>query len=143
MYRCICYILFFPGGASHIAGVQLATIKNKPDGTFCLNEFRRKIRSRDCHEPETALAIVENTHNICGGKVIPLEWLGELVKICKEENSIALHMDGARIFNAAAALNLPVDQIVKNFDSVCFCLSKGLTAPVGSILVGSKSIINE
>lgn len=82
---------------------------------------------------------------MCGGKVLSLEWLEKLVKICKEENSnnIALHMDGARIFNAAAALRLPVDKIVKNFDSVCFCLSKGLTAPVGSILVGSQKFIDE
>lgn len=138
------YFYSLTGGASHIAGVQLATIKNKPDGTFCLNEFRRKIRSSDCHEPQTSLAVVENTHNMCGGKVVPLEWLEKLVKICKEENSnIALHMDGARIFNAAVALKVPVDQIVKNFDSVCFCLSKGLTAPVGSILVGSKKFISE
>lgn len=136
---------FSTGGASQLAGVQLATIKNKPDGTFCLDEFRRKIRFGDCHEPQTALAIVENTHNMCGGKVLPLEWLENLGKICKEENfnNIALHMDGARIFNASAALKLPVDQIVKNFDSICFCLSKGLSAPVGSVLVGSQNFINE
>ncbi|XP_055848957.1 uncharacterized protein LOC129913968 [Episyrphus balteatus] len=168
--------LYEQGGAAHIAGVQLATIKNKPDGTFCLNELKRKFRPDDCHEPSTALVIVENTHNMCGGRVLPLEWLDQLADICKkrstkanggcyggngggggeDENdvgngngvggkggSIALHMDGARVFNAAEAMGTTVDRIARDIDSVCFCLSKGLSAPVGSMLVGSKDFINE
>lgn len=179
--------LYEQGGAAHIAGVQLATIKNKPDGTFCLNELKRKFRPDDCHEPSTALVIVENTHNMCGGRVLPLEWLDQLADICKkrstkvnggcystgngnnngngngkgEENGvgngngdscvggssegagIALHMDGARVFNAAEALGTTVERIARDIDSVCFCLSKGLSAPVGSMLVGSKDFINE
>lgn len=136
-------------GAAQIAGVQLATVKNKTDGTFCLKEMQRKLRLYDdCHEPVTALVIVENTHNMCGGKVLPLQWLNELAAICKDtvktnDKRIALHMDGARIFNAAAFLQVPVARITKDFDSVCFCLSKGLSAPVGSVLVGNKAFINE
>lgn len=71
-----------------------------------------------------------------------MDWIDELGKICKE-HSIQLHMDGARIFNAAAVLNLPVSRIVRDFDSVCYCLSKGLSAPVGSVLIGSKSFVKE
>lgn len=142
-------ILYFAAGAAQIAGVQLATIKNKTDGTFCLNEMQRKLRLYDdCHEPVTSLVIVENTHNMCGGKVLPLEWLNELAGICKNPaktngKKIALHMDGARIFNAAAYLNVPVSRITKDFDSVCYCLSKGLSAPVGSVLLGTKEFIKE
>ncbi|XP_037949081.1 probable low-specificity L-threonine aldolase 2, partial [Teleopsis dalmanni] len=135
----------FTGGAAQIGGVQLATIKNEVDGTFSLSELRNKIRYDDCHEPITCLVSVENTHNMCGGKVLPLEWLNELVKVVKDpaatHSPIALHMDGARIFNAAAALKIPVARITRDFDSVCYCLSKGLSAPVGSVLMGSKAFI--
>ncbi|TMW54285.1 hypothetical protein DOY81_000640 [Sarcophaga bullata] len=141
--------LYEQAGAAQIAGVQLATIKNKTDGTFCLNEMQHKLRLYDdCHEPVTALVIVENTHNMCGGKALPLEWLNELAGICKNPaktngKTIAMHMDGARIFNAAAYLKVPVARITKDFDSVCYCLSKGLSAPVGSVLVGTKDFIRE
>ncbi|XP_034488219.1 probable low-specificity L-threonine aldolase 2 [Drosophila innubila] len=140
--------LYEQGGASHLAGVQLATIRNQPDGTFSLKELRHKIRNyRDCHEPVTAMVAVENTHNICGGKVIPLAFLDELATLVREPgvgiSRIALHMDGARIFNAAAALGVSVERITRDFDSVSVCLSKGLSAPVGSVLVGSKVFIAE
>ncbi|XP_067627254.1 uncharacterized protein [Eurosta solidaginis] len=142
--------LYEQGGAAHIGGIQLATLPNKEDGTFCLEALRRKVRLVDDHEPITALVIVENTHNICGGKVIPLEWIDKLVALLNNNKElqpdgkrIALHMDGARIFNAATALQVPVARIARDFDSVNFCLSKGLSAPVGSILVGSKTFIRQ
>lgn len=135
-------MLFILGGASSIASVLLSTIPNNDDGTFSLNELRSKIRGSDYHEPKTSLVIVENTHNVCGGKVIPLEWLDELNAICKN-HKIKMHMDGARVFNAAEYLNVPVSRIVRDFESVTFCLSKGLCAPVGSILVGSKEFIDQ
>lgn len=119
----------------------LSTIPNNNDGTFSLNELRSKIRGSDCHEPKTSLVVVENTHNMCGGKVIPLEWLDELNAVCKE-NKLKMHMDGARIFNAADYLNVPVSRIVRDFDSVTFCLSKGLCAPIGSVLIGTKEFID-
>ena len=138
------------GGAAHIAGIQLATIPNKADGTFCLEALRRKVRLEDDHEPITSLIIVENTHNICGGKVIPLEWLDKLAALVNGDKQlqpygkrVALHMDGARVFNAAAALQVPVARIARDFDSVNFCLSKGLSAPVGSVLVGSEAFIRQ
>ncbi|XP_001357814.3 probable low-specificity L-threonine aldolase 2 [Drosophila pseudoobscura] len=139
--------LYEQGGASHLAGVQLATLKNEPDGTFCLTELRRRIRHDDYHEPITSLVVVENTHNICGGKVIPLAFLDELANLLRQPGvgcaPIALHMDGARVFNAAAALGVSVARICRDFDSVSICLSKGLSAPVGSVLVGSQRFISQ
>ncbi|EDV92996.1 probable low-specificity L-threonine aldolase 2 [Drosophila grimshawi] len=140
--------LYEQGGASFIAGVQLATIRNQPDGTFSLAELRQKIRQyEDCHEPVTSLIVVENTQNICGGKVMPLAFLDEVVALVRESGvgtaRIGLHMDGARVFNAAAALDVSVERITRGFDSVSVCLSKGLSAPVGSVLVGSKDFIKE
>lgn len=79
---------------------------------------------------------------MCGGKVLPVEWMKRLSLICKK-NSLKLHMDGARVFNAAEALSIPVAKVVKYCDSVCFCLSKGLSCPVGSILAGTKNFIKE
>ncbi|XP_022906668.2 uncharacterized protein [Onthophagus taurus] len=132
---------FEQGGPAQIAGVQQALVKNLDDGTFCLEEMKSKIRvDPDCHEPTTSLIIVENTHNICGGKVLPLSWLDELTSISKSYK-IPVHMDGARIMNAAVALNVPVNRIVKDIDTVCFCLSKGLGAPIGSLLLGSTQFI--
>ncbi|CAD6993070.1 unnamed protein product [Ceratitis capitata] len=142
--------LYEQGGAAQLAGIQLATLPNKTDGTFCLEALRRKVRLEDDHEPITSLVIVENTHNICGGKVISLEWLDKLAALINGDKQmrpygqrIALHMDGARIFNAAVALQVPVARIARDFDSVNFCLSKGLSAPVGSVLVGSKTFIRQ
>uniref|UniRef100_A0A1L8E2X8 Putative threonine aldolase n=1 Tax=Nyssomyia neivai TaxID=330878 RepID=A0A1L8E2X8_9DIPT len=132
--------LYEQGGAAHLAGVQLATLPNLPDGTFSLDLLRKSIRSVDDHEPSTRLVVIENTHNLCGGKVVPMSWIKDVKGICKE-NGILMHMDGARVFNAAAYLKVPVSEITKYFDSVTFCLSKGLSCPVGSILVGSKDFI--
>lgn len=134
--------LYEQAGASTIANVSLNVIPNNEDGTFSLNEFQRRIRGSDVHEPMTSLAIVENTHNICGGKVIPLNWIDELASICKGQN-IKMHMDGARIFHAAEYLNVPVSRLVRDFDSITFCLSKSLCAPVGSVLLGSTEFIRQ
>lgn len=132
--------LYEQGGAAHIGGIQMTTIKNKPDGTFCLRKFEERIRGSDQHEPLTALAVVENTHNMCGGKAIPMAWLDEFTHICRA-NGIATHMDGARVFNAAWYLNVPAARIVRDVDSISFCLSKALCAPVGSMLLGSHSFV--
>ncbi|XP_026481596.1 probable low-specificity L-threonine aldolase 2 [Ctenocephalides felis] len=134
--------LYEQGGAAYLAGVQICTIPNKPDGTFCLKQMRRKVRSTDYHEPITSLVIVENTHNMCGGKVLPLPWLDELVQITKELD-IKLHADGARLFNASEYLGIPPSRLVQGFSSACFCLSKGLSAPAGSVLVGDAEFIKE
>ena len=101
-----------------------------------------RILTRDLHRPGTTLLCVENTHNRAGGTVVPLESMAAYRKIA-DEHSIALHLDGARVFNAAAALGVPVAEITKNVDSVSFCLSKGLRAPIGSVLVGTRAFIDE
>lgn len=130
-------------GAATVAGVSLNVIPNNEDGTYSLDEFRLRVRGGDeIHEPTTTLAIVENTHNICGGKAVPMMWIDKLASICKDKN-IKLHMDGARVFHAAEYLNVPVSRVVRDFDSITFCLSKSLCAPVGSILVGSKDFIRQ
>lgn len=134
--------LWEQGNSAHLAGVSLTQIQNKPDGTFCLNELRKKIRGSDIHEPVTSLVLIENTHNYCGGKVLPLKWIEELAALAKE-NNLKIHMDGARVFNAAEFLNIPVSRIVRDVDSISFCLSKGLSCPVGCMLVGTKAFITQ
>ncbi|CAH2242141.1 probable low-specificity L-threonine aldolase 2 isoform X1 [Pararge aegeria] len=130
------------GGAAHVAGVLLSTVQNKPDGTFDLQEVENRIRGSDIHEPITSMVAIENTHNVCGGKVLPLQWIDELSELCKR-HSIPLHMDGARLLNASAYLEVPAERIVRGCDSVALCFSKGLSAPVGSAIVGSCHFIQQ
>ncbi|XP_045497599.1 probable low-specificity L-threonine aldolase 2 [Colias croceus] len=130
------------GGASHIAGVLLSTIQNKPDGTFDLKELESRIRGSDLHEPITSMVAIENTHNVCGGKVLPLEWLDKISALC-QKHSIPLHMDGARLMNASEALKETPARLVKGCDSISVCFSKGLAAPVGSALVGAYHFIEQ
>ncbi|XP_052759263.1 uncharacterized protein LOC116413004 isoform X2 [Galleria mellonella] len=130
------------GGAAHLGNVLLTTIPNKPDGTFDLDTLEGKIRGSDIHEPITSLVAVENTQNYCGGKVLPLSWLDELAVLCKKY-SIPIHMDGARLFNASVHSKQPPARIVRDCASVSVCFSKGLSAPVGSALVGSYHFIEQ
>jgi threonine aldolase len=127
------------GAASVIAGVQLRTlVSNK--GELNPDEVKAKIRSIDIHFPDTGLICLENAHS--NGRVIPLENMEKIYNIAKEKN-IPLHLDGARIFNAATHLNVKPREIAKYADSVNICLSKGLCAPIGSVLVGSKEFIDK
>lgn len=126
------------GASAVIAGVQLRTLETI-NGTMNPSEVKKAIRQDDIHEPETGLICVEEAHG-CGA-VVTLENLQEIKKIA-EGHSIPVHMDGARIFNAATTLNVDVKEIAACADSVMFCLSKGLAAPVGSMVAGSKSFID-
>lgn len=128
------------GGMAALGGVQPCAVPNQKDGTILLDDILASIRTEDVHHPITRLVCLENTQNICGG--VPLtstytRQVGELV----HQNGLHLHVDGARIFNAAAAQNVSVRELVEPADSVMFCLSKGLAAPVGSILAGSRKFI--
>lgn len=125
------------GGAAQIAGVTLCVLRNKPCGTFDLDELESKLRKDRDHEPISKLLLLENTIN---GKVLPQSWIQDVVKFAKKHD-LKLHMDGARIWNAAVALDVPAADLVRGFDSVTFCLSKGLGAPVGSVLCGTKDFI--
>ena len=128
------------GGMSALGGIHPRPIANQQDGTLLLDDIRASIQTEDVHHTITRLICLENTQNVCGGVPLTVEYTREVGRIAKE-NGLLLHIDGARIFNAAAALDVDVKQLVQPADSVMFCLSKGLVAPVGSMLVGSKKFI--
>jgi threonine aldolase len=129
------------GGMSALGGVQPHPVKNQVDGTLLLDDILSSIQSEDVHHTITRLICLENTQNACGGVPLSVEYTQAVGKIA-HENNLLLHIDGARIFNAATALNVPVKELVAPADSVMFCLSKGLAAPVGSMLAGTKKFIN-
>jgi len=135
-------LLWEQAGAAQVAGVQLRTVTNRNDGTFDLNEMMSRIRNNKNFNylPSTQLVCVENTHNTCGGRSTPLKWLRELAEVLKPIE-IPLHMDGARFFNSVVSTGVPANEMVRDFDSVSVCLSKGLGAPMGSVLVGSSEFI--
>ena len=129
--------LYEAGGISALGGIHSHQIPNQPDGTLALEDIRNAIREDDAHCPVTRLVTLENTHNRCGGVPLTVEYtqaVGDLAK----ERGLLVHLDGARIFNAAVELNVPASALAKPADSVTFCLSKGLAAPVGSVLGGSQ-----
>ena len=123
------------------SGCVLRTLRGE-DGILTWSEIKKKIPSYSYARAQTGLIEVENTHNMAGGTITPIQVMDE---ICDgaHERGISVHLDGARIFNAAVALNRPVAEVTRKFDSVMFCLSKGLGAPVGSMLVGSRCIIDQ
>ncbi|SDO12753.1 low-specificity L-threonine aldolase [Alkalicoccus daliensis] len=135
------HVFLYEGGAiSAFAGLQSHTLPHI-EGCIDLNTLRAAVRPEDVHYPETGLIWLENTHNRGGGSVLSLEYLKNVRAIADEFN-IPVHMDGARVFNAAVALGVDVKEIAAETDSLQFCLSKGLGAPVGSMLVGTKSFIH-
>lgn len=136
-----CHIVLHEvGGASVIAGVQLAQLESK-NGLLDPENVEKAIRSLDdIHYPRTGLICVENAHGT--GAVVPISNLKKIKEI-GEEHHIPVHMDGARIFNAAVAIGADVKEIAACADTVMFCLSKGLAAPVGSMVVGTKEFIHK
>lgn len=122
-------------------GVSLATLPNQKDGTIKISDMARAVRADDIHYPRTSLVEIENTHNTCGGRVLPLSYIREVEQFCKEHN-LSLHVDGARLANASVASGVAMEDLVKGADTVSLCLSKGLGAPVGSILAGSAEFIH-
>ena len=117
-------------------------IPTLPDGTIPLKALRDAIRRPNIHHPITRVIFLENTHNARGGKVLPLGYLNEVRKLA-DEHGVKMHCDGARIWNAATALKCPVADLVKPFDTISVCCSKGLGAPVGSLLVGPSTFIQQ
>lgn len=130
------------GGMSGLAGLQPAVIPNQPDGTLKLEDIESAIRDDDVHYPRTALICLENTQNICGGVVLTPEYTQQVSELARRYG-VKLHLDGARLFNAAVAQGVGASELAKTADSVTFCLSKGLSAPVGSVLCGSQAFIAE
>jgi threonine aldolase len=111
------------------------------DGFLTAALVKEEIRPKIYYRAQTGLVSLENTHNLQGGRVHPQHQVEEIITLCRE-NEIPVHLDGARIFNAAVASGVAVKELTKNFDSVQFCLSKGLGAPIGSMLTGSQEFID-
>jgi threonine aldolase len=132
--------LYEAGGMSALGGIHPHTIANQPDGTMRLEDIEAAIRGDDVHFPRTRLICLENTHNRCNGSSLTPEYTDAVAALAKERG-LAVHLDGARIFNAAVALGVDVKELTRSVDSLSFCLSKGLAAPVGSVVCGSKKFI--
>ena len=122
-----------------LGSIQPQPLNNQPDGSLLLAEIEDSIKPDDSHYARTRLLALENT---IGGKVLSQEYM-EAATALARRHGLATHLDGARIFNAATALNTPVDTLTRSFDTVSVCLSKGLGAPVGSVLVGSAPLIEK
>jgi threonine aldolase len=131
------------GGASALGGIIYHPIPTNRDGTLNIIALAEAMpHTDDSHRSQPGVVCIENTHNRCGGTVLPQDYLIELHKQTQARN-LPLHMDGARMFNAAVALGVDVRAITRHVDTVQFCLSKGLSAPVGSILAGPRAAIDQ
>ncbi len=130
------------GGCAALGGIVPHIVKTRPDGTMTLADIENAIRPDDEHAPRTRLICLENTHNRMGGVALTPEYTDQVAALAKRRG-LKLHIDGARIFNAAVALGVDVKALVRGADSVTFCLSKGLAAPVGSVICGSREFIRE
>jgi threonine aldolase len=134
------HILYYEVGApAVISGVVSWTLPSK-NGVMDPAVVEKRILKRNIHTPGTTLLCVENTHNRAGGTVVPLETM-RLYREITHRHNVKLHLDGARVFNAAVALGVPVKEITQHTDSVNFCLSKALRSPVGSLLCGKSDFI--
>ncbi|MGB9775044.1 MAG: low-specificity L-threonine aldolase [Anaerolineae bacterium] len=134
--------IYEQGGMAALGGITPRPIPNQPDGTLRLEDIRAAIRSENVHYPRSRLVCLENTHNLCDGAPLTAEYTAAVAHLAHSQG-LRVHLDGARVFNAAAALNCDVRDLVREVDSVMFCLSKGLCAPVGSVLCGSADFIYE
>lgn len=130
------------GGISALGGVHPHILPVQPDGTLALDAIRRAIRTPDIHVPVTRMIILENAQGSMTGIPVPKDYIDAVGAIAREHD-LALHIDGARLFNAVTALKIDAADLVAAADSVTFCLSKGLCAPVGSVLVGSRQFIRK
>ncbi|MCU0465048.1 MAG: low-specificity L-threonine aldolase [Anaerolineae bacterium] len=130
------------GGLAALGGIIPHTVPVHPDGTLALDDIRRAIRGDNVHFPRTKLVSIENTQGTVGGMPLDVAYTESVAEIARQ-HGLKFHIDGARIFNAAAHFGVPARELVAPADSMTFCLSKGLCAPAGSILVGSRAFISE
>ena len=130
------------GGLAAVAGVQACTLPNQPDGTLRLADIEDNIRDDDVHHPRTRLVCLENTQNVCGGLPLSAAYVRQVADLA-HSRGLKLHVDGARLFNAAVAQGVSAADLARPADTVMFCLSKGLSAPIGSMLCGSSDFIGE
>jgi threonine aldolase len=131
---------FEQGGSAAVGGIHPRTIANQPDGTLPLPEIESAIRADNVHFPQTRLIVLENTHNLCSGYPLDIDYMHAVGDIARRHD-LKIHVDGARFFNAAVALGAAPDKLAAEADSISFCLSKGLAAPVGSVVCGSRDFI--
>jgi threonine aldolase len=134
--------LFEAGGPSVLGGVHVRTVRNREDGTLDPADVESAVRADNIHFPRSRLVVLENTHNRCGGAVLSRAQMEAVVEVARRHNLNA-HLDGARIFNAAVALGVDAKTLAEPFDTVSFCLSKGLSAPVGSLVCGGRQFVSE
>ncbi|MDJ0983964.1 MAG: low-specificity L-threonine aldolase [Desulfobacterales bacterium] len=130
------------GGSAAVGSLHPRTVPNQPDGKMALDEIEAAIRGDNVHFPRSRLILLENTHNICNGCPLEIEYMQAVGDIARR-HQLKIHVDGARFFNAAVALGVDPGELAAEADSVSFCLSKGLAAPVGSMVCGSQEFINE
>jgi len=133
---------FEQGGSAAVGGIHPRTLPNQPDGTLTLSDIEGAIRPDNVHFPRTRLIVLENTHNLCGGHPLDIDYMRAVGDIARH-HGLKIHVDGARFFNAAVALDVPAAKLAADADSVSFCLSKGLGAPVGSVVCGNRDFISE
>jgi threonine aldolase len=135
------HMFFFEGGGmAAVGGIHPRPLPNAPDGTMSIREIEASIRPDDVHHPRTRLIAVENTHNRCNGSPLSPAYMAEIREIA-DRHGLKVHVDGARIFNSAVAQGIDVRDLTAAADSVSFCLSKGLGAPVGSLICSSREFI--
>jgi threonine aldolase len=133
---------FEQGGMAALGGIMPHTVPNQADGTIRLSDIEAAVRPDDAHFPRSRLVCLENTHNLCNGVPLSVAYVNQVVDLAHRQG-LSVHVDGARIFNAAVALGVEVSELTQAVDSVTFCLSKGLCAPVGAVLCGSADFIAE
>ncbi len=136
------HIFFYEQGGAALGGIHPRTLPTSPDGKLDPEEIEFSIRFDDIHFPRTKAIALENTHNKCGGFPLEADYMRRVGEVARN-NGLKLHVDGARIFNASIALGTRAADLVESADSVSFCLSKGLGAPVGSLVCGSSEFVAE
>ncbi len=127
-------------GSAALGGAYLRTVPNLPDGRIDLAQIERVIPTEDIHHPRIRLVCLENTQNYCGGAVLDAAYTAQVAALA-HRHGLSVHLDGARIFNAAIALGVPASDLAAPVDSIMFCLSKGLSCPVGSLVCGTTDFI--
>jgi threonine aldolase len=130
------------GGSAALGGISPRSLKNQPDGTMALADIEAAIHPDDVHFPRTKLITLENTHNRCNGSPLDAAYTHTVAELARR-NGLKLHIDGARLFNASIALGVEAKDLVAEADSVSICLSKGLAAPVGSVVAGTEDFISK
>jgi len=134
--------IYEQGGSAALGGIHPRSLENMPDGTIALEDIEAAIRPDNVHFPRTKLIVLENTHNRCNGSSLDVGYIHSVAELASRYG-LKLHVDGARLFNASAALGVDAKNLVSDADSVSICLSKGLAAPVGSVVSGNLDFISE